>query len=68
MVKANLDVRDYIRVKRVKYWEVAEKLGILDCNFSRLLRHELSDARKQEIYNAIDSVYDDFVARNQKGE
>ena len=52
----NKDLRDYARVKDVKLWEVAEKIGICDSNFSRLLRRELSTERKEELKRFIDEI------------
>ena len=59
----NKDIRDYARIKDVKFWKIAEKLNMLDSNFSRLLRHELSDEKKEAIKTIIDDL-----ARNQGGE
>ena len=52
----NRDIRDYARVKDVRLWKIAEKLNIVDSNISRLLRHELSDEKKAEIYKIIDEL------------
>lgn len=52
----NKDIRDYARIKDVKFWKIAEKLNMLDSNFSRLLRHELSDEKKEEIKKIIDDL------------
>ena len=50
---ANQDIRNAITENGLKYWQVAQAIGINDGNFSRLLRAELSDKRKSEILNAI---------------
>lgn len=42
----NIEVRTAIKEAGLKYWEVAEKLGMNDGNFSRKLRKELSDVEK----------------------
>lgn len=49
----NKDIRQAIEAAGVKYWQVAEKLGIYDGNFSRLLRKELSGADKNRVLQAI---------------
>lgn len=51
---SNKEIRDYARIKDVKLWQIAEKLNLCDSNFSRLLRHELSDEKKVEIKDIID--------------
>lgn len=40
----------------VRLWEIAEKLGINDGNFSRKLRHELPDDMKQRVLSIIDEI------------
>ena len=52
----NKEIRDYARIKDVKHWKIAEKLGINDGNFSRLLRYELKEEKKQEILKIIDEL------------
>lgn len=52
----NKELRDYARIKDVRLWRIAEKLSIADSNFSRLLRHELSDEKKEEVIKIIDEL------------
>ena len=52
----NLDVRNYAKRKKVKLWQIAAELGLCDGNFSRKLRFELSDEKKQEIFQIIDRL------------
>lgn len=40
----------------VKLWEIADRLGINDGNFSRKLRRELPEDEKQQILNIIDEL------------
>lgn len=49
----NKEIRAAIAAAGVKYWQVAEKLGLYDGNFSRKLRRELSEAEKQRVLQAI---------------
>ncbi|WP_187116777.1 hypothetical protein [Anaerotruncus rubiinfantis] len=37
----------------VKLWQIADKLGIADCNFSRKLRRELPEEEKERIRQII---------------
>lgn len=49
----NLEIRNEAKKANVKLWQVAEKLGIQDSCFSRLLRHELPQKKKNEILQII---------------
>lgn len=55
-MKANQDIRNYAQSKNVRLWEVADKLGINDGNFSRRLRKELPDSEKQKLYAIVDNI------------
>ena len=53
----NLDIRDYAKEKKVNLWEVSERLGYAhETAFSRVLRHELTEDKKKEIYRIIDEL------------
>lgn len=52
----NIDVRNYASSLGVKLWEIAEKLNIHDSNFSRILRKELTQEKKEELKNVIDEI------------
>ena len=53
----NLDIRNYAKEKKVNLWEVSECLGYAhETAFSRVLRHELSEEKKAEIYKIIDEL------------
>ena len=52
----NTDLREYASKHNVRLWQIAEKLGINDGNFSRKLRRELPDAKKKEIFAIIDEL------------
>ena len=45
----NSDIRQEIKSAGLRLWQIAEALGMQDSNFSRKLRHELSDAEKEKI-------------------
>jgi hypothetical protein len=53
-MKKNIDVRKAIKNAGVKYWEIADSLGMYDGNFSRKLRKELSQQEKNEIFKIIE--------------
>lgn len=62
----NFDIRKAIEKSNFKYWQVANKLGISDGNFSRLLRVELDSANKQKILEAIEKLREEREEWNKK--
>ena len=51
--RTNLEIREAITKSGLTQWEVARRLGIGETTFCRMLRTELSDAKKKEVLNAI---------------
>lgn len=49
----NQDIRRTAAGAGVRLWQIAEKLGIADCNFSRKLRKELPQDEKEKIFSII---------------
>lgn len=58
----NLDIRNAIKVNRLKYWEVAEKVGISDTRFTVWLRMPLNDDRKKRVLDAINELTKEIKA------
>jgi len=56
MKKKNIDIRIAIEVSKLKYWEIAQSLGMTDGMFSKLLRFELSSEKKHEILKIIERL------------
>lgn len=52
----NQDIRGYATAAGVKLWQIAEELGIADCNFSRRMRRELPQEDKKRIFAIIDKL------------
>lgn len=52
----NIEVRQLIERKRLKYYEVAESLGINVSTLSRWLQTELTPERKTKVVKAIKSI------------
>lgn len=50
---ANKDIKLAAAGAGIRMWQIAEELGILDCNLSRKLRHELPNEQKAEILSII---------------
>ena len=53
---ANEDVKSVIRKSRLYHYQIADCLGLQDSAFSRLLRKELTNEKKNEIYSAIERL------------
>lgn len=52
----NLEIREAIEKNNLKYWEVADKIGVVGATFSVWLRHELPEEKKQTIFKAINTL------------
>lgn len=52
----NIEIRNAIFSNNIKKWEVANKLGVTDSTFSRMLRSEMSNEKKKEILNIIKNL------------
>lgn len=56
MSTANKEIRIAARNAGVRLWQVAERIGLNDGNFSRKLRRELPDQEKKEILEIIKTL------------
>lgn len=52
----NIEVREAAKEAGVFLWEVADRLGIRDNEFSRRLRKELPAAEKEKALSAISEI------------
>ena len=52
----NGEIKKYAAEKKVRIWQIADKLGIADYSLSRKLRHELPDEEKVRIIKLIDEI------------
>lgn len=52
-LKSNREIRDEAKRRGVFLWQVAERCGVNDGNFSRKLRRELPPAEKEKIMGII---------------
>lgn len=55
-MKANFELRNAISRYRLRYWEVAEKVGISDSRLSVWLRTPLNEEQKARVLKAIDEL------------
>lgn len=53
---ANEAIREKVKATGVRYWEVAERIGVSDVTLCRQLRRELPETRQQLILRAIDEL------------
>lgn len=53
---ANALIRETAKKKGVRLWQIAERIGINDGNFSRMLRRELTAEKTEHILAIIDSI------------
>lgn len=58
----NKDIREAAKRARICLWQIAERLGMNDGNFSRKLRRELSQKDREAILRIIDEL-----AREKEG-
>lgn len=57
LMMSNVDIRTYAVKKSVKLWKISEALGYShESAFSRVLRHELPEDKKAEIFKIIDEL------------
>ena len=52
----NQEIRDAAKKNGVKLWQVADRIGMNDSNFSRKLRKELPDNERMEILAIITDI------------
>lgn len=52
----NKTIRDEARACGVKLWQIAERLGITDGNFSRKLRKELPEEERERVIDIIHAL------------
>jgi hypothetical protein len=52
-MRANEDLRREIGARGLRQYQVADEMGMLEGNFSRLLRRELDSEKKRMVFDAI---------------
>ena len=55
-MQANTGIRETAKQKGVHLWEIADRYGCNDGNFSRKLRRELPEAEQARILSIIDEI------------
>lgn len=54
--KCNMDIREKADESGIFLWQIADKLGIRDNDFSRNLRKELPQEEKERIFGIIEQL------------
>lgn len=49
-------IRERAQEKDVRLWQIAERVGVTDGNFSRKLRRELPEEERERILRLIDEI------------
>ncbi len=52
----NIELRNLIIEKRIKFYEIAREVGIAPTTFTVWMRDELSDEKKVKVIKAIESL------------
>ena len=52
----NIELRTYALNHGVKLWEIAEKMGVSESTFSKSLRKEFDEEKKERIMKIIDEL------------
>lgn len=52
----NTEIRKAIDSAGLRYWQVAEELGVADTTFTKWLRKELPDEKRSQVMEAIEKL------------
>lgn len=53
---SNYEIRNRMKERGIKQWEIAEDLGISEFTLSRWLRKEIQELRRQRIFKTIERI------------
>lgn len=53
---SNQEIRETAKNKKVRLWQIADKLGISEPTMTRKLRHELTNKEKKRIIKIINEL------------
>ena len=56
MVKKNAEIRQVLKKKGIKHWQVADAMGISEATMVRRLRKELPEEEKARILQIIEQL------------
>ena len=66
MHKENAEIQALANSKGVYMWQIAERYGLHESNFSRLLRHPLSASDRERIVRIINQLAEDPLYQKRK--
>lgn len=52
----NNDIRQMIKILRLRHYEIANRIGISETTFCVWLRNELTDERRDKVMKAIEEL------------
>lgn len=52
----NMIIRDALKANKVRAWELAEALGIVDCTLSKWMRRELPKRKQEAMIETIERI------------
>jgi len=52
----NLEIRETLRTRKIRYWQLADAVGVSPYSLSVWLRHDLTGDRLTRVSNALDSL------------
>lgn len=58
MTKANQDIREALKAKKIPLWRLGDALGVTEMTVIRKLRHELPAEEKERILKVIAEMGD----------
>lgn len=53
---ANAEIREILRKKRIRHYEIATQLGISEYTFCKWLRTELPPDKREEVLKAVKKI------------
>jgi len=56
MAKANMIIREELKARGVRHWELANELGVSEQTLVRWLRFELSEDKQMEMLEKIEAI------------
>lgn len=67
MTKANAIIREELKQRGVRHWELAHELGVSEQTLVRWLRFELSEDKQLDMLEAVERIAERKVDENACG-
>ena len=59
-MKSNQDIRDYLKTRRIKLYEVANRIGVSEVTLIRWMRTPLTEAHRKKVIEAIHEIVNEI--------